>query len=94
MSHLVFQDGCEFDHGLIILVQRIFGLRREDGNAIVDIIMQGEGMPLIAEVPADGIEFVLFMQKLESEIFIDDASNLVEEVEAAVVGDDGFGTAE
>jgi hypothetical protein len=52
--------------------------------------MQGHVVTLVAEIPADGIEFIFLMQEFDRKFIFQHGSNLVEELEIAIIGNDDF----
>ena len=95
MDHqFILEEPGHFHHGIIVFTRCFPEFIGEDRNARVNVVMQGEEVVSIGEIPGNGIEIVFFTVEVDLEIVGEDIRHFVKSFEAAIIVDDGFGAAE
>jgi hypothetical protein len=93
-QQLTFQEFGYFHHGIVIPAGGFPELPRIDGNACVDVVMEGQDMALVHEVPHETVEFICLLGKLDIQVVGEDISDFVKTFQAAIIVYDGFGATE
>lgn len=78
------------NHG-IVLVMDVFLVMWKDGNAVENVVMQGQHLVLVAEIPIQRIGIIHLVQETDLQIGRQRIGNGVEFGNTAVVVDNGFG---
>ena len=89
-----FQETGNLHHSIIIFSGRFAEFSGIDGNARIDIVVQGEHMTFEGEIPHQGIKIVSLVIEINIQIIRQDISDFVKTFSAAIVIYNCFGTAE
>jgi hypothetical protein len=89
-----FQKFCDFHNGVIVFSERFPEFAWIDRYTGIYVIMKGEYMALVAEIPHEGIEIICLLGEFDIQIIGKDIGYFVEAFQATIIVYDGFGTAE
>lgn len=95
MDHeFILEEFRYFHDGFIVFTRCFPEFVGEDGNARVNVVMKGENVVSVGEIPGNGIEIVFFAIEVDLEIVGENIRHFVKSFEAAIIVDDGFRAAE
>jgi hypothetical protein len=89
-QELAFQKLGDFHHGIIILSWGFPELAGIDGYSRIDIVMQGQDMTFVKEVPHKTIEIVCLLGEFDIQVVGEDIRDFIESFEAAIIVYDSF----
>ena len=89
-----FEEFCYFDYGVVVLTGSLAKFPGIDRDAGVDVVVKGQDMTFVQEVPHQRIEIVGFLGEFDIEIVGEDVSHFIEAFQSAVVVDNSLCAAE
>jgi hypothetical protein len=86
-QQLSFKEFCYLHHGVIVFTGRLTKFPRIDRNAGVDVVMKGQDMALVKEVPHQRIEVIRLLRKFDVEVVGENVSDFIKALQAAIIVD-------
>jgi hypothetical protein len=93
-QQFTFQEFSHFHDGVIVFTGRFAEFAGIDRYAGVNIVVKGEDMALVQEIPHQGIEVIGFLGEFDVQVIGEDIGDFVEAFQSAIIVYNGFGAAE
>jgi hypothetical protein len=89
-QELAFQEFGDFDHGVVILSRGFPELAGINGYSRIDVVMQGQDMTFVQEVPHETIEIICLLGEFNIQVVGEDISDFIKSFKAAIIVYDSF----
>jgi hypothetical protein len=93
-EQLSFKEFCYLHNGVIVFTGSLTEFPRIDRNAGVDVVMKGQDMALVQEVPHQRIEVIRLLGKFDVEVVGENVSDFIKAFKTAIIVDNCLCAAE
>jgi hypothetical protein len=93
-QQFTFQEFSHFHDGVIVFSGCFPEFAGVDRYAGVNIVVKGQDMALVQEIPHQRIEVICFLGEFDVQVVGEDIGDFVEAFQSAIVIYNGFGAAE